>query len=83
MKGHFLFKNLVVWRIWNHQRFQGLSIPYNFYNGALKSDKNLSGSAKASNETLAKFLDYLRSMDTSLVTFNLKALAKDISMDVF
>ena len=62
---------------------KGLSIPYNFYNGALKSDKNLSGSAKASNETLAKFLDYLRSMDTSLVTFNLEALAKDISYGMY
>jgi mevalonate kinase len=62
---------------------KGLSIPYNFYNGALKSDKNLSGSAKASNETLAKFLDYLRSMDTSLVTFNLEALTKDISYGMY
>ena len=62
---------------------KGLSIPYNFYNGALKSDKNLSGSAKSSNETLAKFLDYLRLMDTSLVTFNLEALAKDISNGMY
>lgn len=62
---------------------KGLSIPYNFYNGALKSDKNLSGSAKASNETLAKFLDYLRLMDTSLVTFNLEALTKDISCGMY
>jgi len=62
---------------------KGLSIPYNFYNGALKSDKNLSGSAKASNETLAKFLDYLRLMDTSLVTFNLEALNKDISYGMY
>ncbi len=62
---------------------KGLSIPYNFYNGALKSDKNLSGSAKTSNETLANFLDYLRSMDTSLVTFNLEAMDKDISNGMY
>ena len=62
---------------------KGLSIPYNFYNGALKSDKNLSGSAKASNEILVNFLDYLRSMDTSLVTFNLEVLAKDISCGMY
>jgi len=62
---------------------KGLSIPYNFYNGALKSDKNLSGSAKTSNETLANFLDYLRSMDTSLVTFNIEALNKDISYGMY
>ena len=62
---------------------KGLSIPYNFYNGALKSDKNLLDSAKASNETLANLLDYLRSMDTNLVTFNLEALAKDISSGMY
>ncbi|MDA0317233.1 MAG: mevalonate kinase [Bacteroidetes bacterium] len=62
---------------------KGLSIPYNFYNGALKSDKNLSGSAKTSNETLANLLDYLRSMDTSLVTFNLEAMDKDISNGMY
>ena len=44
---------------------KGLSIPYNFYNGALKSDKNLSGSAKTSNETLSNYLNYLRSIDKS------------------
>jgi mevalonate kinase len=62
---------------------KGLSIPYNFYNGALKLDKNLSGSAKASNETLLYYLDYLHSMDTNLVTFNLEALAKDISNGMY
>lgn len=62
---------------------KGLSIPYNFYNGALKLDKNLSGSAKASNETLLNYLDYLHSMDTNLVTFNLEALAKDISNGMY
>jgi len=62
---------------------KGLSIPYNFYNGALKLDKNLSGSVKASNETLLNYLDYLHSMDTNLVTFNLEALAKDISNGMY
>ncbi|MGB0769653.1 MAG: mevalonate kinase family protein [Flavobacteriaceae bacterium] len=62
---------------------KGLSIPYNFYNGALKSDKNLSGSAKLSNETLVNYLEYLRSIDASLVTFNLEALAKDISNGMY
>jgi mevalonate kinase len=46
-------------------------------------DKNLSGSAKASNETLLNYLDYLHSMDTNLVTFNLEALAKDISNGMY
>ena len=35
---------------------KGLSIPYNFYNGALKMDKNSSPSAVESNLNLNKFL---------------------------
>jgi mevalonate kinase len=62
---------------------KGLSIPYNFYNGALKSDKNLSGSAKTSNETLSNYLNYLRSIDKKLVVFDFDTLAKDISNGMY
>lgn len=38
---------------------KGLSIPYNFYNGALKMDDNRSETALASNESLKKYVAYL------------------------
>ena len=38
---------------------KGLSIPYNFYNGALKVDENPSEEAKESNRRLKLFADYL------------------------
>ena len=62
---------------------KGLSIPYNFYNGALKSDENLTDSAKASNAILADYLTFLQAIDKQLVAFNFEALAKDISNGMY
>ena len=57
---------------------KGLSIPYNFYNGALKTDKNPSGVANKSNEGLRAFSVYLSNIDDALVTFDMQALVADI-----
>jgi len=62
---------------------KGLSIPYNFYNGALKKDKNLSKEAKASNESLKRFADYLSNINKDLVTFDIDALNQDIAQGMF
>ena len=55
---------------------KGLSIPYNFYNGALKKDENPSEQAKASNEKLKAFSDYLETLDSNLVSFDLNSLKR-------
>ncbi len=60
---------------------KGLSIPYNFYNGALKRDKNSAEEARKSNEGLRAFAAYLEKLQETqptLVTFDLNALKKDI-----
>ncbi len=65
---------------------KGLSIPYNFYNGALKVDNNLSAKAKASNENLKKFADYLEALTNKqpdLVQFDLKKLREDIAAGMY
>ncbi|UAB76054.1 MULTISPECIES: mevalonate kinase [Mesoflavibacter] len=62
---------------------KGLSIPYNFYNGALKKDNNLSKEAKASNESLKRFADYLSNINKDLVTFDIDALNQDIAQGMF
>ncbi len=46
---------------------KGLSIPYNFYNGALKKDINPTEETKKSNTKLKAFADYLKTLDTELV----------------
>ena len=61
---------------------KGLSIPYNFYNGALKVSDDLSAEAKKSNESLQRFSIYLAELEASqpeLVTFDLEKLNKDVA----
>ncbi|APG66280.1 mevalonate kinase [Tenacibaculum todarodis] len=62
---------------------KGLAIPFNSYKGALKSVQNLSGEAKKSNESLAKYYTYLADLDTDLVSFNLSDLKKDIDNGMY
>lgn len=60
---------------------KGLSIPYNFFKGALKSDRNLSDTAKKSNaglKTFSQYLERIQAEEPELVTFNLESLQKDI-----
>ena len=60
---------------------KGLSIPYNFYNGALKISENPSSIAIESNANLKRFsshLDQLQKDQPELVTFDLKLLKADI-----
>lgn len=62
---------------------KGLSIPYNFYNGALKMDGNTSEKALKSNESLKKFTQYLSGLDDSLVRFNIEALQGDVNAGMY
>ncbi|WP_397363722.1 mevalonate kinase [Olleya sp. R77988] len=62
---------------------KGLSIPYNFYNGALKMDDNSSEEAKQSNISLQNFTDYLSKIDTSLVVFDIQTLQKDVKSGMY
>ena len=65
---------------------KGLSIPYNFYNGALKVDENPSDAAIASNIGLGRFVDYLDELQQNnpeLVQFDLVSLKKDIAEGMY
>ncbi|WP_283639964.1 mevalonate kinase family protein [Mesonia mobilis] len=65
---------------------KGLSIPYNFYNGALKIDSDLSEVQQKSNNNLKRFANYLAELETSnpnLVQFNLEELTKDIEAGMY
>ena len=65
---------------------KGLSIPYNFYNGALKIDSDLSEVQQKSNNNLKRFANYLAELQTSnpnLVQFNLEELTKDIEAGMY
>jgi len=65
---------------------RGLSIPYNFYNGALKID-NLDSTVKSkSNAQLYAFTKYLKDINaekSALVKFDLETLSKDVEKGMY
>ncbi len=65
---------------------KGLSIPYNFYNGALKVDENPSAVALKSNASLRTYVTYLEQLQKDqpdLVTFNLDLLKSDVARGMY
>ncbi|WP_055447681.1 mevalonate kinase family protein [Lacinutrix mariniflava] len=62
---------------------KGLSIPYNFYNGALKTDENPSEVAIKSNESLKKFTSYLNNISEDLVVFEIEKLKADVASGMY
>ena len=62
---------------------KGLSIPYNFYNGALKVDENPSEEAIKSNESLKRFASYLANLDKDLVSFDIEKLKEDVDSGMY
>jgi len=62
---------------------KGLSIPYNFYNGALKAENNSTPEAISSNESLKRFVVYLSELDKDLVTFDIDTLQRDVEAGMY
>ncbi len=65
---------------------KGLSIPYNFFKGALKAVENPSEEAKKSNQHLRCFVDYLEQIgknNPQLVSFDFDTLKKDIGAGMY
>ena len=63
---------------------KGLSIPYNFFKGALKSSSELNDEAKKSNEGLKDFAAYLEQIqEEKIVSFDLGALKSDIENGMY
>ncbi|UNZ00142.1 mevalonate kinase [Zhouia spongiae] len=65
---------------------KGLSIPYNFYNGALKSSEDLSDEALKSNRSLREFAAYLEGLqkdESPEVSFDIDKLKADITAGMY
>lgn len=62
---------------------KGLSIPYNFYNGALKVTQTPSEESVKSNQSLKRFADYLQNVNSELVTFDIEALKRDVEAGMY
>ncbi|WP_405204990.1 mevalonate kinase [Aquimarina sp. LLG6339-5] len=63
---------------------KGLSIPYNFFKGALKVSDNPDEQAIESNKSLADFTNYLENVqDEKIVEFDLKRLKNDVASGMY
>lgn len=65
---------------------KGLSIPYNFYKGALKIEADDKSATQSSNQNLKRFADYLDTLQQErpeLVTFDLASLKADIERGLY
>ena len=65
---------------------KGLSIPYNFYKGALKVDEHPDEVAVKSNESLGRFAVYLKELQEDqpdLVQFDIEALQEDVAKGMY
>ncbi len=87
MKGPLFYSKILLFGEYGIiQDSKGLSIPYNFYNGALKSDENPTEEAKKSNQSLVKFVAYLKQLQAEqpeLVTFNIDVLQNDVNEGMY
>mgnify|MGYP003655249824 FL=1 len=62
---------------------KGLSIPYNFYNGALKKDENPSDEAINSNASLKRFTAHIQRIDNDVVRFDIERLLEDVNSGMY
>ena len=62
---------------------KGLSIPYNFYNGALKVTDTPNEFSEKSNRNLKRFVSHLETIDPKLVTFNFVTLKHDVEAGMY
>lgn len=87
MKGPLFYSKILLFGEYGIiQDSKGLSIPYNFYKGALKTDENPSQEAINSNKSLERFADYLAQLQIEqpdLVQFDIASLKKDIANGMY
>lgn len=65
---------------------KGLSIPYNFYNGALKISDDVTDFTAASNKNLSKLADHLEQLtqtDTAFPAMDIASLRADIAQGMY
>lgn len=62
---------------------KGLSIPYSFYNGALKMNEDNSKEGIASNNGLKLFVEHLKTIESNEVDFDFEALERDVEAGMY
>ena len=87
MKGPLFYSKILLFGEYGIiQDSKGLSIPYNFYNGALRTEENPSAEAIKSNLNLLRFVSYLEDLqkeDATELRFNMAQLKTDVDAGMF
>jgi mevalonate kinase len=87
MKGPLFYSKILLFGEYGIiEDSKGLSIPYNFYKGALKSDENPTDETKKSNLNLVNFVAYLKQLQVeqpALVNFNIELLQNDVNNGMY
>jgi mevalonate kinase len=87
MKGPLFYSKILLFGEYGIiEDSKGLSIPYNFYNGALKLDGKESAEAIKSNGNLKRFVSYLKKLENEqpdLVTFDAVSLQNDVENGMY
>jgi mevalonate kinase len=87
MKGPLFYSKILLFGEYGIIRdSKGLSIPYNFYNGALKTEDNHTPEAIKSNGNLKRFVTYLQNLQVEqpeLVVFNTESLKTDVDNGMY
>lgn len=84
MKGPLFYAKILLFGEYGIiKNSKGLAIPYNLFKGTLKKTTDLSGKEKQSNQNLFRFYEYLKNLNTDLVSFDFKSLQKDIEEGMY
>ena len=84
MKGPLFYAKILLFGEYGIiKNAKALSIPYNYYKGALRMDNNTSEAAVFSNTKLKAFAEHLTSLDNALVTFDHKRLTSDLTKGMY
>ena len=87
MKGPLFYSKILLFGEYGIIRdSKGLSIPYNFYNGALKVSDLSDAVSLKSNESLQRFASYLEKLQSEqpeLVTFDIERLKSDVASGMY
>jgi len=84
MKGPLFYAKILLFGEYGIiKNAKALSIPYNYYKGALRMDNNTSEEAVSSNAKLKAFAEHLIALDNALVTFDHERIISDLSKGMY
>ena len=84
MKGPLFYAKILLFGEYGIiKNAKGLSIPYNYYKGALRMDDNTSETAISSNQKLIAFAQHLTTLESELVQFDHKRLQADLDKGMY